>query len=389
MYLSDQRTRTAFMNGSIAKVLATLTQQPLPDGTLSNLVLAMYFMSKVSSSRDYLLSPPVNLDRVLIPITNHDNPKIKANVGRVYKNLNSDINEAIEEGAVATLIAMSLEVCEYTNIYWLARIFYYSSFVTYPLALQGKIKNQASDEFQIPPVRAYREFRSQQPACRDEILQIQNEANLAPTRWFAKVIVTKGGAAGKGPDAPEPPQMTTDGSSEYPPMLEELDSAEVEGKTKMAFAKMQVPANVRELYLLTDGDFVTGKENDEASTDADKEEERTATETAADMDGALSRDELREGSVADSIDSGARSRGSQRGIGGADGIDDGNSSHSGSLRGDGSLSRKASRRHTTSTTHGRDASSSPSPDKKRGQQRSRGSMRQGPATQAAKMGLYA
>lgn len=99
------------MTPSVAAVLSQLTQQPLSDATLSNLVLAIYFMSKVSSSREYLLSPSVGMDRVLVPFTNHDNAKIKANVNRVYKNLNSDINEAIEEGAVATLIAMSLEVC--------------------------------------------------------------------------------------------------------------------------------------------------------------------------------------------------------------------------------------------------------------------------------------
>lgn len=229
------------------------------------------------------------------------------------------------------------------------------------------------------------------PTCREEISELQTEASLAPTRWFAKVIVTKGGAAGKGPDAPEPPQMTTDGSSEYPPMLEELDAAEVEGKTKMAFAKMQIPANVRELHLLTDADFATSMDNTEEATATTETSDADAGNHADGLDGdqqdhdqtSVRDDGLqRESSVADSLESsGARSRGSAQQLVG----EDGNSSHSGSLRGD-SLSRRASRRHTTSSP-----SNSPSPDKKRSQQRSRGSVRQqaDPASQAAKMGLYA
>lgn len=110
MFMSDQRTRAPFMNLGVAKVFGSLAAQTLSDSALSNLVLAIYFMSKVSTSREYLLAPPVSMDRAMISLTNHENAKIKANVNRVYKNLNSDINEAIEEGAVATLIAMSLEV---------------------------------------------------------------------------------------------------------------------------------------------------------------------------------------------------------------------------------------------------------------------------------------
>lgn len=110
LYLSDSRTRGPFMNFAVANALAFFLQQTLADGPLSNLILAIYFMSKVSSSREYLQVAPVSMDKALTTFTNHENAKIKANVNRVYKNLNSDVNEAIEEGAVATLIAMSLEV---------------------------------------------------------------------------------------------------------------------------------------------------------------------------------------------------------------------------------------------------------------------------------------
>jgi BioD-like phosphotransacetylase family protein len=73
-------------------------------------VLAIYGFSKINSCREFLMAPPFQIDRVINKLSMLENPKIKANCGRAYKNLNSDVNEAIEEGAVASLIAMSLEV---------------------------------------------------------------------------------------------------------------------------------------------------------------------------------------------------------------------------------------------------------------------------------------
>jgi hypothetical protein len=61
--------------------------------------------------------------------------------------------------------------------------------------------------------------------------------------------------------------MSVDGASQYPGMMEEIDSGEVEGKTKMAFAKMQVPQNLRESYLLTDADFDQPREDAEDRED--------------------------------------------------------------------------------------------------------------------------
>ena len=46
--------------------------------------------------------------------------------------------------------------------------------------------------------------------------------------------------------------------------MEELDAGDTEGKTKMAFAKMQVPNELRGQYLLDDKDFEVN--NDKPST---------------------------------------------------------------------------------------------------------------------------
>ena len=42
-------------------------------------------------------------------------------------------------------------------------------------------------------------------------------------------------------------------------------AGDTEGKTKMAFAKMQTPQSLRESYLLTDADFETIREGEDAS----------------------------------------------------------------------------------------------------------------------------
>ena len=41
---------------------------------------------------------------------------------------------------------------------------------------------------------------------------------------FLPQVVIAGGAAGKGPESPEPPSMSVDGSSQYPSMMEEQDT---------------------------------------------------------------------------------------------------------------------------------------------------------------------
>ena len=50
----------------------------------------------------------------LLKLTQSEDPKIKANCARTLKNMTSDSTEALEEGAVANLIAMSLEGKEKT-----------------------------------------------------------------------------------------------------------------------------------------------------------------------------------------------------------------------------------------------------------------------------------
>ena len=128
---------------------------------------------------------------------------------RLLKNLQSDANEAIEEGAVAALIAISLE---------------------------GKVQRAKINSDMIPPtVNAV--GTALELDCGVGLFDVSKYS------WYLEKEFTMGGAAGRGPGLPEPPIM--EGKSEHYAQfsVEELDSSELEGKAKMSFAKMQVSCN--------------------------------------------------------------------------------------------------------------------------------------------------
>ena len=70
---------------------------------------AVYALSRLPSCLELLSRPSVGLDAQLLRVSAMDDDKLKANCARALKNMTSDSTEAIEEGAVAALIAMSLE----------------------------------------------------------------------------------------------------------------------------------------------------------------------------------------------------------------------------------------------------------------------------------------
>ena len=67
-------------------------------------------MSKIPKCREFLLQESIKFDSLLTSLSQTDNIKLKHNCSRVLKNLSADSTEAIEEGAVAALIQISLEV---------------------------------------------------------------------------------------------------------------------------------------------------------------------------------------------------------------------------------------------------------------------------------------
>lgn len=228
LFLLDSKCRGTYAIESIALTILSLIEGSPSEDTLYNVVSSIFAMSKMPSCREWLSSAPISADIHLLRLSQSDisSNKIKANIARALKNLTSEAAEALEEGAVAALIAMSLE---------------------------GKTKNnKISDETLLPIITPLNIQEDSIPQCISEVVP-------QAATWYVQHVLTWGGAAGKGPEAPEPPAMSSDNASEN----EDIDASESESKTKMAFAKMQCPAELRESYLLQDKDFEQTPDTDE------------------------------------------------------------------------------------------------------------------------------
>ena len=79
--------------------------------------------------------------------------------------------------------------------------------------------------------------------------------------WYAEKIISIGGAAGKGPEAPKPASLPEDVGSDSQLIVDEIDQ-ETENKTKMAFAKMQIPSELKTKFILTETDFALNENNE-------------------------------------------------------------------------------------------------------------------------------
>eukprot|EP00602_Paraphysomonas_sp_CaronLab_P010685 CAMPEP_0185036964 /NCGR_PEP_ID=MMETSP1103-20130426/30746_1 /TAXON_ID=36769 /ORGANISM="Paraphysomonas bandaiensis, Strain Caron Lab Isolate" /LENGTH=1556 /DNA_ID=CAMNT_0027574739 /DNA_START=14 /DNA_END=4684 /DNA_ORIENTATION=- len=254
LFCSDVKTRTYFANKTISNLIVLMLEMNPREIVLSNIVHVIYSLSKMPSSRQFLLE--AGADRILLKLSQSDNVKLKANCSRSLKNLSSDASETIEEGAVAALIAMSLE---------------------------GKSSNKNAEDLEEPEIRHHEAtaFGPLRPEAGDTI-----ESGIDPTPWQMKTEIYKGDCAGRGPPAPEPPNMTTESSVDHPSTVDDLDSGETDvARTKMAFAKMQTPYELRDSYGFDDRDFevheeeVIPDENDDVSEEDDDEYEDDVTST--------------------------------------------------------------------------------------------------------------
>lgn len=53
---------------------------------------------------------------------------------------------------------------------------------------------------------------------------------------------------------------------------------DIEGKTKMAFAKMQTPQTLRDTYMLTDTDFESIRDSEDTSVEPEMDAEEVSFE---------------------------------------------------------------------------------------------------------------
>jgi hypothetical protein len=221
---------------------------------LSNAVHTVFSLSKMPLSRQFLVE--ADADRILLKLSHIDNSRLQTNCSRSRKNLSSDAAETIEVGAVQQLIAMSLE---------------------------GKSSSKNTEDIEEPDIRihdaaSFGELRHREGAS------LSSGVNGAP--WQMSVPIFKGESAGRGPAAPEPPNMTTESSVDHPSTIEDLDAGESDvARTKMAFAKMQTPFELRDSYGFDDRDFEVREEEN-----ALEDNEVSDFEDDADMNSSVSAD---------------------------------------------------------------------------------------------------
>jgi hypothetical protein len=213
----------------------------------------MFALTKMPAARNILQDAKV--DKLLQKLLSSQNSKTKMLSGNALKNLSSDVNETIEEGAVAALIAQSLE---------------------------GKGLAGKSDDNFVPPVIAKADTKHASPPVSFDNVELSKfSASTVPFHLHNEA--TPGDFASRGPPAPEPPQLSSENSADFPSMIEDLDAGETEGRTKMSFAKMQVPSEVRNAYLFEEREYDIRKVGEEEEEEEEQEEKPMATEGDGDF----------------------------------------------------------------------------------------------------------
>ena len=265
-------------------------------------IAAIYAISKLPKCREFLTSEAIQMDHHLytllqsissneaMQMSSHAQNKLKYNVSRVLKNVTANSAEAIEEGAVASLIALSLE---------------------------GRPKSRIGHDVTIPEIIPFHSSLDKTILTAHYFQDVENHSGKAHTEfyWHEPYKRDGGGPAKKGIEPPEPPTMKLDDINLlYPSMNEDIENLEVENKTKMSFAKMQIPIELRSSYLLTDEDFMpkrTPKQNhnqqgeldsigDDDDFDDDDEEEQNNNNNNPQPDGDIKvKEKLRIGGELD------------------------------------------------------------------------------------------
>jgi hypothetical protein len=235
----DMKTRQFFILPDFPSVISKVLTETSDSVSLFNAISCAYSMSKIPLARDLMMR--ANIENILTKIPVVDKPEIKANISRTVKNLASEAGESIEEGTVSSLIAMSLE---------------------------GK-KAQLREEVLEILIPDQNLKYNGEPRCISE----QGDFRMYGA-WKVDYEVKLGGSTGKGAAAPDPPAMESESSDAYSSLDSQTeDAVETEGKTKMAFAKMQVPEDLRSNFKLTDDDFKEAEESLRNQTENSKAEE--------------------------------------------------------------------------------------------------------------------
>jgi hypothetical protein len=114
LFTADTKCRPYFASDTIAHLVVHVVERGITSEAVSNIVLAIFALTKIPVCRGLLVAS--GADKLLLKWSQHST-KLKVNCTNALKNLSSDAAEAIDEGTVAALIAISLEVFIYLFIF--------------------------------------------------------------------------------------------------------------------------------------------------------------------------------------------------------------------------------------------------------------------------------
>jgi len=234
-YLLDPRSRKTYANRDIVLVVMHVIQHNQVNHVLFNAITCLYLLSQRADCVEFLADPALQADIYLLKLSKSEDIRIRANCARTLKNMTSDSSETVPDGAIASLLSMYFE---------------------------GKDRMDLKDELGTPAIAALSTEDKEAPACiNDEITDCV---------WYEVKTCVPGGPAGAGPPPPEPPRMNSEASTETS-AIDEPETAELDSRTKMSFAKMQTSQSLRDQCLLTDTDFETVRDGaaDDIWVDAD------------------------------------------------------------------------------------------------------------------------
>ena len=222
-------------------------KEALDDDTKYNVMSALYHLSKIEEMRDFLVDNDMEADvlAVLAEQPRDATTDVKVNSTRALKSIQSEGGGAIEEGTVASLIAISLE---------------------------GKAKDVVSDDLKTDAglLRKHDERPLGPPSCVVEMGLVQSSTQ----EWQAAKDIAPASPSGRGPGNPDAPAISDDIAFADPSLCVCEDSLEMsdaapEGKPNMAFAKMGLPSDMKNLCTLEDEDFDNLKKSLEEPNAAD------------------------------------------------------------------------------------------------------------------------
>lgn len=241
MVLTNPHSRHFFLrNETISFVADVILLLPKNETTAYNCSRTVYFLANSPAIRQKMISPEYEFDQFFqkLSVDASLSAKVRNSCNLTLKKLAVDQGGAIEEGIVTKLILGAMDC--------------------------SKKKKEDDESLMIPNIPLLTGsfvWSGAKPGAYDG----------RESQWSCDFPTLLGGSAAKGPEAPDPPELVFEDTENIcAHLLEEVEVADTEGKSKMAFAKMPVPSDFKATYSFSDKQFAQAKRTQEHEEDCSK-----------------------------------------------------------------------------------------------------------------------